>query len=97
MSASMQVGSTGAFCCERRRQPTAKLRGLPLGLCQRAGDEIPEGLLGLLPVVLVHVHHQRRDAAMPTERANLVQAEPGALPELRGLGNARVPVISETE
>jgi hypothetical protein len=57
---------------------------------ERAGHEIRERLLGLLPVVLIHVDHQRRDAPMPTVRANLVEPQTGPLPEFGRLRDARV-------
>jgi hypothetical protein len=46
--------------------------------------------LRLLPVMLIHIQHQRGDRPVPTVRADLVQPKAGLLPEFRGLRDGRV-------
>ena len=46
---------------------------------EAAGDKIGERLLGLLPVVLIDVEHQRRDRSVPRVRLELIQAKAGLL------------------
>jgi hypothetical protein len=48
---------------------------------EAAGDEIGERLLRPLPVVFVHVEHQRRDRRMPAVCPDLVQPESRLLPQ----------------
>jgi hypothetical protein len=46
--------------------------------------------LDLLAIMLVDVHHERADGPMPAEPPDLVEAEPRALSELRGVRDGGV-------
>ncbi len=58
---------------------------------QGAGHEVGEAALCLFAVVQIDLGHERRDRPMPAVRPDLVEVEAGFLPELPGLGDARVP------